>query len=143
MALHSHVSCHRKGEYHPIMILLVRQLITIVIIRIIIHCYWHHYHHYHHHNHHHHHQRVVSEVPIFKFWKFPGGGGVIKDLLEQKILGGGGVGGKSKSLLWGGGGVWILHCIMILICSLRSCPFMAGLSVICYWIVWFTLGLGH
>ena len=46
---------------------------------------------------------VVSEVPIEKFWKFLGGGGVIKDPLEQKILGGGG-GCKSKSLPWWGYG---------------------------------------
>ena len=48
---------------------------------------------------------MVSEVPILKFWKFLGGGGVIKDPLEQKILGGGGVQIKMSSV--GGAGVWI------------------------------------
>ena len=43
--------------------------------------------------------RVVRS-PRLKFWKFLGGGRVIKDPLERKILGAGG-GGKSKSLPWG------------------------------------------
>ena len=46
--------------------------------------------------------RVVRS-PQLKFWKFLGGGGVIEDPLERKILGGGGVQIKMSSV----GGVWI------------------------------------
>ena len=46
--------------------------------------------------------RVVRS-PQLKFWKFLGGGGVIKDPLEQKILGGGGIQIKESSVV----GVWI------------------------------------
>ena len=49
--------------------------------------------------------RVVRS-PRLKFWKFLGGGGVIKDPLERKILGGGGVQIKMSSV-GVGGGVWI------------------------------------
>ena len=44
--------------------------------------------------------RVVRS-PWLKFWKFLGGGGVIKDFLEWKILGGGGLQIKMSSV--GGG----------------------------------------
>ena len=53
---------------------------------------------------------VVSEVPIEKFWKFLGGGGVIKDPLEQKILGGGG--GANQRVFRGGGmDIFLNHTI--------------------------------
>ena len=48
--------------------------------------------------------RVVRS-PQLKFWKFLGGGGVIKDPLERKILGVGRC--KSKSLPWGGYGYFL------------------------------------
>ena len=45
---------------------------------------------------------TMVRSPRLKFWKFLGGGGLIEDPLEWKILGGG---CKSKCLPWGG--VWI------------------------------------
>ena len=44
---------------------------------------------------------MVSEVSFEKFWKFLGGGGVIEDPLEWKILGG--WGGANRRVFRGGG----------------------------------------
>ena len=44
--------------------------------------------------------RMVSEVPVQKFWKGKGGRGVIKDPLERKVLGGGG--GANQRVFRGG-----------------------------------------
>ena len=56
--------------------------------------------------------RVVRS-PQLKFWKFLGGGGVIKDPLERKILGGGGVQIKMSSVGGGGMDIFWNHTMFI------------------------------
>ena len=60
--------------------------------------------------------RMVSEVPVQKFWKGKGGRGVIKDPLERKVLGGGG--GANQRVFRGG---WTFsgttQCAPLLLCG--------------------------